>query len=116
MLSHPNVTISYYFSIHPARSAKNLSRYECLAMQVATDFFLKKNIFLYTENKTRIYRTKIQMDCLSRIKQKYTQEERLLRVSTAQRLKTATGYPQLKVARPRYTSGQKTTNARHIIL
>ena len=53
------------------------------------------------------------MDCLSRIKQKYTQEERLLRVSTAQRLKTATGYPQLYVARSRHKWSTEPTSHTH---
>jgi len=70
-----------------------LSRCEYFVMEVKTDFFSKQNIFLYTEHKTRIYRTKnIQLHCLNRIFKKiYAQKERLLRVSAAQRLKDCYG-------------------------
>jgi len=42
---------------------------------VTTDFFSKKNIFLYTENKTRIYRTKYSWTVLLELNQKYTQKK-----------------------------------------
>jgi len=42
---------------------------------VTTDFFFKKNIFFYTENKTRIYRTKYNWTVLIELNQKYTQKK-----------------------------------------
>jgi len=78
-----------------------LSRYECKWQQIS---FSKRNIFLYTENKTRIYRTKYNWSVLLEL------NRNIRRTKTATSICSTAGYPQLRVAKPRYTRRKTAVN------
>ena len=71
-----------------------MSVMQCKWQQIS---FSKRNIFLYTENKTRLYRTKYNWSVLLKL------NRNIRRTKTATSICSTAGYPQLIVAKPRYT-------------